>query len=318
MTIFNHKDWAKGLKPGIISRLSAVHFIGTTLLPATIVIWGDLSAITAATNKELFEKAAPSIWRYIDEVGPGLIDEATNIPVLGLTKLLTGLLITRIQSVLGLEIVDVKGRGELLSWIKEAHTARWVSIDYGSPDPNCASSLNLVMGLGARKPAQEDITCDGELALRPTPKPTPPSPLDTPTRAPTLSPTLTPPTPTPRTTQFSVSIGSATCTFVGRYDITESLTTEYFDVLISGTATGVVGDVLVMGLSGKLFPRRTEFTSAWTGFGSGAAKREPGDPETTTWTARVSVESQTPDAAGSFSFGGVRRASTSVTCPWQE
>ena len=148
-------------------------------------------------------------------------------------------------------------------------------------------------------------------------KSSPSSPLATPT--PTVKPTTRPTAiPTVKPTQSSVSIGGASCTFVSRYDITESLTTESFDVVISGTATGPVGDVLVMGLSGKLFPLRIELTSAWTPFGPGAAKREPGDPETTAWTARVSVESQTPDAAGSFSFGGVQRAVTRVTCPWEE
>ena len=262
----------------------------------------------------------------ISRKGGSIWGMSANIPVLGLTKLLTGLLITRIRSVLGLEIVDVKGRGELLPWIKEAHAARWVSIDYGSPDPNCSSSLNLVMGLGAGKPAQEDITCDGELALRPMARPAPPSPLDTPTpmltatrtptRAPTLSPTLTPPTPTPRTTRFSVSIGGATCTIVSRYDIDEiSLTTEYFDGNFSGTFTGSVGEILAIGYTGNLVPFSIDLTSAWTPFGFGVDKREPGDPEGTTWTARLSVSSIRPDATSTFS---VRGASTRVTCPWEE
>ena len=211
-----HKSWAqlpkdpvsKKATGGVVNALSALHYTAFTVVPAIMTLVEDFSAITAATNKEVFEQTAPLIGQFIAKVGPGLVDTMTGIPILGLTNTATGLLIAAIEPVVGLNIEDVSGKRELLPWIKESHAARWVAPEYGSPDPNCSSSLNLVMGLGAKNSAQEDISCDEKPTSTGIPSVTP-----TPTAVPTPSPTpivTAVPTATPAPTPTPTSVATAT------------------------------------------------------------------------------------------------------------
>ena len=241
--------------------------------------------MTAATGKVPFKLAAPAVGRYVEKVGPGLSDLMTKIPILGITVTATGALITVTERALGLKIEDVSGRGELQTWIKEAHFANGAWIDKASLDPDCSSSLNLVMGLGERKPVPEGVKCGGKLATStptPTPIPTPtpaPKPTVTPTftppltATPTPAPTATPtPTPTPIPRPVEATLTSLTC--IGRELLYEGQYI-YSDYFVTGTITGSVGTTM-FGNYGV--------TSGWTETDvAGTFKRGPGDPETTVW-----------------------------------
>ena len=206
VTSLYNKSWSKfpknpGLKTatgGAVNTLSAGHFVGFTVVPATMLLVEDLSAITAGTNKESFEQAAPVIKRYLRKVGPGVVDALTGIPILGVTDTSMGLLIDVTERTLGLDIEDVSGKGTLISQISTSYFQRNVGYDSGRPDPNC-SGLNLIKG----------IACKGEPTPTPTPYQPPPPPI-----APTPTATAA---PTPISTLAPIAVSPFTGTWVGRY-----------------------------------------------------------------------------------------------------
>ena len=180
--------------------------------------------------------------------------------------------------------------------------------------------------------------------LTPTPTPTL-TPTLTPTPTPTLTPTLTPtatpsPTPTPTPTATppptptarpgSVSIGTASCTFVTRTDFGNIGVDEEFDVSISGTVTGPEGATFSLGRVHTAAAQLGfgEFASSWTPLGTlSSARRQAGDAEAATWSFLFRVHTfNDPGQAQSGTIRFTASVTTSVniaetsllvTCPWQ-
>ena len=221
VTNLYNRSWSKfpkspGLKKatgGALNTLSAIHFVGFTIVPATAILVEDLSTITAGTSKEAFNQAAPVVKRYLGTVGPGAVDALTGVPIIGLVDTAMGALIDVTESVLGLEIEDVSGKGTLITNINNSWVQRDVEYDSGRPDPNC-SGLNLIQG----------IPCTGE-----------PNPTPTPTLMPTPTPT---PTLTLTTPIAPISVSDFSGTWIGQYS---GLYTHGFS--ICGTTIPIEGSV---------------------------------------------------------------------------
>ncbi|MFC1940152.1 hypothetical protein ACFLXO_05665 [Chloroflexota bacterium] len=167
---------------GPIDTMSSLYWTASTAIPATMVLYEDLSAITAGTSKEAFNQAKPAVDRYINKVGPKLVDMMiSKVPVWAVTKAGTEGIIHICERVgITPKIEDVSGRGTLLTEIRGGHLIREEGYDRGRPDPNL-SGLDLVRGISPEK----------ESTRAPPPPPPPPAPPPPPTTTPTTPSSLT-------------------------------------------------------------------------------------------------------------------------------